>query len=205
MFTTRAEYRLTLRADNADRRLTALGEQGGVVKMKRSQRFSEKLERIESAQRRLGRLTLTPSEARRNGIAVRLDGARRDGHELLSLPGISFSDLKRVWPELSAVGTDVIEQIENDAQYSVYLDRQEADIQAFRRDEVLALPAGLDYGRIAGLSTEAAQKLASVQPATLGQAGRIDGVTPATLTLLLAHVRTKIRSGGRYHDGARSA
>ncbi|HEY3637759.1 MAG TPA: tRNA uridine-5-carboxymethylaminomethyl(34) synthesis enzyme MnmG [Rhizomicrobium sp.] len=191
MFTSRAEYRLTLRADNADRRLAALGDQGGIVGGERRKAFAEKLARLEAAQQSLSKLTLTPNKARDAGIVVRMDGGRRNGHELLSLPDVTFAHLARVWPELEEIGADIAEQLENDAQYSVYLERQDDDIAAFRRDEALGLPPDLDYSRVRGLSTEAAQKLAAIRPATLGQAGRIDGVTPAALTLVLAHMKSR--------------
>jgi tRNA uridine 5-carboxymethylaminomethyl modification enzyme len=191
MFTSRAEYRLTLRADNADRRLTGLGAQRGIVVGERGGRFAGKLARLEAAQRRLTELTLTPNAARAAGIAVRMDGGRRNGHELLSLPEVDFARLARVWPGLRSVEADIVEQLENDAQYSVYLERQETDIAAFRRDEALGLPPDLDYANVSGLSTEATQKLNAIRPKTLGQASRIDGVTPAALTLVLAHTRTR--------------
>jgi len=193
MFTSRAEYRLTLRSDNADRRLTRLGELAGLVTACRRHRFADKLARLETARRRLAERTLSPSEARRSGIPVRLDGARRNGHELLSLPNVTFRDLVRRWPELSEIRDDIVEQLENDAQYAVYLNRQETDIEAYRRDEALGLPSDIDYAAIGGLSTEAAQKLNAIRPATLSQASRIDGVTPAALTLVLAHTRRDTR------------
>ncbi len=157
MFTSRAEYRLTLRADNADRRLTSLGVECGLVARDRRQQFSAKLERLEAARRELTALMLTPSQARQAGIAVRLDGDRRNGHELLGLPGVGLSDLARVWPQLAGLDADVVEQIENDAQYAVYLDRQEADIQAFRRDEALGLAVDLDYRAVRGLDRGGAE------------------------------------------------
>jgi tRNA uridine 5-carboxymethylaminomethyl modification enzyme len=138
-------------------------------------------------------LTLTPNEAQKHNIAIRLDGARRNALELLSLPDVDCSVLTRVWPELAELDSKILEQLEIDAQYSGYLDRQDADILAFRRDEGLTLPAELDYDAVHGLSTEIRQKLDRIRPATLGQAARIDGVTPAALTLVLAHVRAKSR------------
>ena len=136
-------------------------------------------------------LTLTPTEAARYGIAVRQDGVRRSVIDLLALPDVQLKTLSTIWPELSMIAPDIAEQLEIDAHYAGYLDRQEADILAFRRDEALALPADLDYAAIHGLSTEARQKLDRIRPATLGQAARIDGVTPAVLTLVLAHVRAR--------------
>jgi tRNA uridine 5-carboxymethylaminomethyl modification enzyme len=197
MFTSRAEYRLTLRADNADRRLTAIGIAGGIVGDVRAERFRQKCDRLASAERALGRRSTTPGAARAAGLDVSADGRRRTGIELLGLPGVNLAQLERLWPELGGIAPDIVEQLENDAQYSVYLGRQEADVEAFRRDEQLQLPDDIDYRAVSGISTEAAQKLAAIRPATLGQASRIDGVTPASLTLVLAHVRNRARRGGR--------
>ncbi|HUO92034.1 MAG TPA: tRNA uridine-5-carboxymethylaminomethyl(34) synthesis enzyme MnmG [Rhizomicrobium sp.] len=191
MFTSRAEYRLSLRADNADQRLTPLGVREGFVSQTRAEAFAAKSARLEEARKRLRELTLTPNQARKHGIAIRLDGVRRNGHELLSLPGITFETLGTIWPDLRDCAPGISDQLEIDAQYAGYLDRQDADILAFRRDEGLALPKDLNYREVAGLSTEAASKLEAIRPATLGQAARIDGVTPAALTLVLAAVRAR--------------
>jgi tRNA uridine 5-carboxymethylaminomethyl modification enzyme len=134
-------------------------------------------------------LNLTPTEAQRHGLALRQDGVRRTLADLLTLPGVDLGVLTRIWPELAQVPDDVREQLEVDAHYAGYLDRQEADIVAFRRDEALTLPADLDYETVAGLSIECRQKLTRIRPHTLGQAARIDGMTPAALTLVLAHVK----------------
>jgi tRNA uridine 5-carboxymethylaminomethyl modification enzyme len=187
MFTSRAEYRLTLRADNADQRLTRLGQDAGIVGSKRAQAFATKLDRLDVSRETLRNLSLTPNEAAKHGLTIRMDGVRRDGLQLLSLAG--FPELARIWPELGSFAPDVAEQLEIDAQYAGYLDRQDADIIAFRRDEGRALPAGLDYGAVIGLSNEVRQKLERIRPATLGQAARIEGVTAAALTLVLAHVK----------------
>ncbi|HEV2562039.1 MAG TPA: tRNA uridine-5-carboxymethylaminomethyl(34) synthesis enzyme MnmG [Rhizomicrobium sp.] len=191
MFTSRAEYRLSLRADNADQRLTPIGERARCVGGERSKAFAEKMERVDAARAQMRALNLTPNEARKHGINIRLDGTRRNASELLSFPGVEFATLAAIWPELGGFQADAIEQLEVDAQYAGYMDRQEADIVAFRRDETLRLPADVDYGVIAGLSNEAKLKLENIRPATLGQAARIDGVTPAALTLVLAHVRNR--------------
>jgi tRNA uridine 5-carboxymethylaminomethyl modification enzyme len=189
MFTSRAEYRLSLRSDNADQRLTAIGERAGCVGGERSATFADKMLRLEHARTLMRSSTLTPNDAQKQGLNVKLDGVRRTALDLLSLPGVGLSALSEIWPEVAEFEPDVAEQLEIDSQYAGYLDRQDADILAFRRDEGVALPAGLDYSRVGGLSTEAAIKLGRIRPLTLGQASRIDGVTPAALTLLLAHVR----------------
>jgi len=194
MFTSRAEYRLTLRADNADQRLTPLFDAAGLIGAERRTVFATKKARLERARAQMRSLSLTPNEAHKRGVAVRLDGTRRTALELLSLPGVDFAALARVWPELQGLEADSVEQLEVDAQYAGYLDRQDADILAFRRDEALSLPGELDYSTVGGLSAEAAQKLAAIRPATLGQAARIDGVTPAALTLVLAHVKAARRA-----------
>jgi tRNA uridine 5-carboxymethylaminomethyl modification enzyme len=189
MFTSRAEYRLSLRADNADQRLTPLGASGGIVGSERSRVFATKLAALERARGLMQTLALTPSQAAQRGIMLRQDGVRRSALALLGLPGIKLATLAGIWPELAALPSSIVEQLEIDARYAGYLDRQDADILAFRRDEALHLPAQLDYEAVHGLSSEAVQKLSAVRPVTLGQAARIDGVTPAALTLVLAHVR----------------
>ncbi len=191
MFTSRAEYRLSLRADNADRRLTPLAVQEGFAARDRQSAFIAKVASLNEARMCLRALSLTPNEARRYGIDVRRDGVRRNGLELLSLPGVSFQVILNIWPELGTLPVDVVEQLEIDAQYAGYLDRQDADILAFRRDEGLSLPEDLDYQAVQGLSTEAKVKLEAIRPTTLGQAARIDGVTPAALTLILASIRSR--------------
>jgi len=191
MFTSRAEYRLTLRADNADQRLTPTGENLGCVGSERAAAYANKRERLEAARAQMSALSLTPNEAARHGVEMNRDGVRRTAAQLLAFPQVEFATLRRIWPELGSLTPEIVEQLEIDAAYAGYLDRQEADILAFRREEGLTLPADVDYSAIKGLATEAAQKLAHIQPATLGQAARIDGVTPAALTLVLAYVRNR--------------
>jgi tRNA uridine 5-carboxymethylaminomethyl modification enzyme len=193
MFTSRAEYRLTLRADNADQRLTGLAESLGVASRERAERFRNKLSRLEQARALAGGLTLTPNEAALRGLNVRQDGVRRSALHILALPEVSWPTIVSIWPQLGPILPDVVEQLEIDARYAGYLERQEADILAFRRDEGLVLPRDLDYVAICGLSTECRLKLSAVRPLTLGQAARIDGITPAALTLVLAHVRAGTR------------
>jgi tRNA uridine 5-carboxymethylaminomethyl modification enzyme len=195
MFTSRAEYRLSLRADNADQRLTPIGERFGLVGSRRSAVFDAKMGELRQARTHVRALTLTPREAVQFGIALRQDGVRRTAADLLSLPGMSFDRLRQIWPQLGAFSANVVGQLEIDAQYAGYLDRQTADIEAFRRDEKLAIPPDLNYGAVCGLSSEARQKLERIRPGTIGQAARIDGVTPAALTLVLAHARMKPQAG----------
>jgi len=189
MFTSRAEYRLYLRADNADHRLTQMGIEAGCVGAERTKRFKKKAQGLAAARETLSGLSLTPNEAITYGFKINLDGVRRDGFALLSYKDITLDKLKPIWPELGAFAPEIAEQVEIDAKYAVYLERQKADIDAFRKDEALSLPHDLDYTAISGLSNEARQKLSAIKPVTLGQAARIDGMTPAALTLLLVHVK----------------
>jgi len=198
MFTSQAEYRLTLRADYADQRLTARGITIGSVGATRRRLHMEKMAALAAARGYARSLSLTPSEAERHGLALKKDGQRRSAFELLSHPNVGIADLARIWPRLGDFPPKIAEQLETDAKYAVYLERQAADIASYRRDESLELPAEIDYARIKGLSNEARQKLIAIRPRTIGQAGRIDGMTPAALTLLVAHVRRGAR-------GAKSA
>jgi tRNA uridine 5-carboxymethylaminomethyl modification enzyme len=194
MFTSRAEYRLSLRADNADQRLTPKGVEAGCVGTERAAAFAAKEADAAQALVLAQSLSLTPNEARARGITVNLDGARRNVLQLLAYPETGFDRLAAIWPELGAIGPAARERLEIEARYAGYLERQEADVVAFRRDENLRLSADLDYGRVGGLSTEIRQKLAQARPVTLGQAGRIEGVTPGALTALLAHVKKAARA-----------
>ena len=189
MFTSRAEYRLSLRADNADLRLTGLGVEIGVVGPARAAAFEAKRAAVAEAQAFARDIRLTPNEAQALGVAVNADGQRRSLRDLLAYPGVNLTRFEGRWPEIAEWSTTVREQVEIDAGYAGYLDRQAADAEALRRDEGLTLPAGLDYAAIGGLSNEVREKLEQVRPQTLGQAGRIEGMTPGALTALLAHVR----------------
>ena len=189
MFTSRAEYRLTLRADNADQRLTTRGVALGVVGRERARVFSAKQAAYADAVAILQAATLTPNEAATHGLAVNRDGGRRSGFDLLGFPDVGFDALRTIWPALAGVSAATAAQIEIDAKYAVYLHRQAADIVAFRRDEAMAIPADLDFATLPGLSNEIRARLRQIRPTTLGQAGRIEGVTPTALTLLAAHVR----------------
>jgi len=201
MFTSRAEYRLTLRADNADQRLTEEGVKAGVVGSVRRESFHVKRSSIDTARMRLEALTLTPNEARSNGININLDGKRRNALEVMACDGVDFAKLRSIWPELSDVTPQVAEQMEIEAQYAGYLDRQDADIVAFRKDEDMRLPSDLDYRAIGGLSNEAKEKLSTVRPATLGQAARIEGMTPGAITAVLGYLRRSARKAEKAARG----
>jgi tRNA uridine 5-carboxymethylaminomethyl modification enzyme len=189
MFTSRAEYRLKLRADNADQRLTDKGIAIGCVGPERAQFHLEKSAALKSARELANSVSLTPKEAERHGLALNKDGQRRTAFELLSYPHVAIADLAKIWPRFGEFAPKIAEQIEIDAKYDVYLSRQAADVAAYRRDESFALPDDFDYAALAGLSNEAKQKLQAHRPRTIGHASRLDGMTPAALTLLVAHVR----------------
>ncbi len=189
MFTSRAEYRLRLRADNADQRLTMRGIEMGCVGDERADVWQEKARLLEAARNFVTQTSATPNELAQAGIAVNKDGVRRSILDLLAYPQIGWSDLAALWPEMNNMRADVREQIEYDALYAGYMERHEADIAAFRKDEALALPADLDYSAVGSLSNEVRQKLEQAQPVTLGAASRIPGVTPAALVALLRHVK----------------
>ena len=193
MFTSRSEYRLSLRSDNADERLTPHGLEWGIVGKEREAHFNASNNDLVTARTLLKTLSVTPTEAMAKGIKVNADGIRRSAFDLLSYPGQTMAGLAALWPELDRFGSKMIDRLENDACYAVYLDRQVRDIEAYRRDEALTLPSDFDYSEVSGLSTELRVKLARVQPQTLGQAGRIEGMTPAALTLLASRARRRPR------------
>jgi len=198
MFTSRAEYRLTLRADNADQRLTARGIALGCVGPSRRSRHASKMAALAAARDFARSVSLTPNEADRHGLALNKDGQRRSAFALLSHPNIAIADLAKIWPRFGDLPPKIAEQVEIDAKYDVYLSRQAADIAAYRRDESLELPDGLDYSQLRGLSHEVRQKLDAARPRTIGQAARMDGITPAALTLLVAH----LKRNGRFAKAA---
>jgi tRNA uridine 5-carboxymethylaminomethyl modification enzyme len=195
IFTSRAEYRLSLRADNADERLTGKGAALGCVGSSRAEAFAARKQRLEAARILMKNMTATPSRLQDMGIAVNQDGARRSAFELAAQPEMTIGHLARIWPELGAIGEDLTTRLEADAKYSVYLERQNEDVARFRRSESLEIPGGFDYSGISGLSNELKQKFETIRPNNLGQAGRIEGMTPAALALVASHARKKARRG----------
>jgi tRNA uridine 5-carboxymethylaminomethyl modification enzyme len=189
MFTSRAEYRLTLRADNADQRLTPLGIEIGCVGAERRAAFDAKTKRLAEGEELLHRLSLTPDQAAKHGLSINRDGRKRSAFDLLSYPEIDITRLAATWPEIGSLDSDIAEQLAVDARYAVYVKRQEEDVAAFRKDESIAIPSDFVFAALPGLSTELRQKLERHRPASLGQAARLDGMTPAALMLLLAHVK----------------
>jgi tRNA uridine 5-carboxymethylaminomethyl modification enzyme len=192
MFTSRAEYRLTLRADNADQRLTDKGIALGCVGQGRSRRHRAKMAALNAARARAKSLTVTPNKAEKFGLALNRDGQRRSAFELLAYPEVGWSEVRSIWPELSDIESGIAVHLEIDAKYEVYLKRQVADIDSFRRDESLAL-GEIDYASVPGLSNEARARLETARPRTVGQAGRLDGVTPAALGILISFLRREAR------------
>ena len=189
IFTSRAEYRLSLRADNADERLTEKGVALGCVGADRAAQYQIKARRLREARQLMESCVATPSKLREFGLIVNQDGARRSAFELAAQPEFTLAELARVWPELKAFEPRIAARLEADAKYSVYLDRQEEDVARFRRSESIAIPGDLDYAGISGLSSELRQKFLAIRPGNIGQAGRIEGMTPAALALVAAHAR----------------
>jgi tRNA uridine 5-carboxymethylaminomethyl modification enzyme len=189
MFTSRAEFRLSLRADNADQRLTPMALELGIVSAERRAAFLEKTARIEAVRTRLAELFVTPNEAGKFGLIINKDGVRRSAFELLAYPDIGFDHLAAIWPELGLADAATREALEIDARYSVYLERQQADIALLRREESLAIPADIDFSAVPGLSNELRQKMAARKPATIAAAQKIEGMTPAALAIVILLVR----------------
>jgi tRNA uridine 5-carboxymethylaminomethyl modification enzyme len=192
MFTSRAEYRLTLRADNADQRLTDKGIALGCIGQARSLRHGAKMAALNAAKSLAKSLAITPNEAAKHGLALNRDGQRRSAFELLAYPEIGWTEVRGIWPELSVIDPSIATHLEIDAKYDVYLKRQTADVESFRRDEGLIL-SEVDYSQVPGLSNEARSKLEAARPRTVGQAGRLDGLTPAALGILAAYLRREAR------------
>jgi tRNA uridine 5-carboxymethylaminomethyl modification enzyme len=197
MFTSRAEYRLTLRADNADQRLTDKGITLGCVGPDRARSHQAKMVALKDARAMAEMVSVTPNAAARHGLELRRDGQRRSAFDLLSYPDIRICDVARIWPAFGDLDRKIADQLEIDAKYAVYLTRQAADVESYRRDESLVLSDDIDYASLPGLSNEARHKLQMHRPRTIGHAGRIDGITPAALTLLAAHIHRETRKRER--------
>ena len=193
MFTSRAEYRLSLRADNADVRLTPIGLAIGCVSADRAARFNRYIDKLDQARNQLKELSVTPNEAEKAGLHLNRDGQRRSAYELLSHPGQSIELLSKLWPQLRSIERGVAEAVEIEAAYAVYMDRQSADIVQTRKEEERVIPSEFDFAVLSGLSNELKQKLSLARPKNIAQASRIDGMTPAAISLLLAHLK-KLRS-----------
>ena len=188
MFTSRAEHRLALRADNADQRLTPLGLRLGIIDDSRKKIFYKKKQQLDLCSRKLSELSLTPNQAAQYGLKIKKDGVRRSAFDLLAHPSINIKDLILIWPELKVFGVEIFDQIEKDALYSNYIDRQTQDINALRRDEAKPIPLDFNYDLISSLSEELKEKLKTTKPETIAQATRISGMTPVGLALIMAHL-----------------
>jgi len=189
MFTSRAEYRLSLRADNADTRLTQLGINVGLVRAARTKMYTKKINKINELNNNLKSLKISPNEAAKFNIKIAKDGVKRSAFEILSRKGVTFNKLRSIWNKIPKASRKEEEQIEISAHYSGYLEKQESDIIAFRKDENLIIPTNIDYSKLSGLSNEVKSKFKLIKPKTLGQALRIDGITPAAVYILLSHVK----------------
>ena len=191
MFTSRAEYRLTLRADNADLRLTEKGIDIGVVLTERSKIFKDKLYNLKNISLKMDKLTLTPSKISKFGINIAKDGVSRSAGQILSQKGVDMRKIRKIWPEIPHISKEIDDQIEINAHYRGYLKKQNADILAFKRDESLIIPININYDALSGLSNEVKSKFKLIKPKTMGQALRIDGITPAAVYILLSHVKRR--------------
>jgi tRNA uridine 5-carboxymethylaminomethyl modification enzyme len=199
MYTSRAEYRLSLRADNADQRLTPMGEALGCIGKVRRAAFAKKIEALDSARTLAKSCNKTPQGLSKEGIKINQDGVRRTPLDLLAYPNIKWDDVVRVWPELTAISPKIAEQLSIDARYAGYLERQQRDVRRFKKEEHQRLPEDMNYSQISGLSNEAKEKLTKAQPETLGQAGRLEGVSAGALALLSHYVKRagKLRQAGQ--------
>ena len=189
MFTSRAEFRLSLRADNADERLTGKAIDLGIVSVERTRRFEEIRTRIDSARELAKQIRFTPNEAANHGLEINKDGVRRSAYELLAYPDVDVAWLARIDAQFGAIDAKTAEALEIEAKYSVYLDRQKADAEQLRREEGRQIPAELDFGAVAGLSNELKQKMRDRKPRSIAEAQRMEGMTPAALAVIVAHIR----------------